>query len=629
VRPVKVLFLLNDGFGIGGTITTTFNLAGALAGRGHEVEVLSTVRRRDVPHLPLHPAVRLMSLVELRPGHPDHVPDDPDRGRPPVHYPKADYRSDDYDLMVERRYARHLGGSDADVVIATRAGLIAYAGRFAPERMIRIGQEHLTRTQQRRQMRLELPRHLRKLDAFVTITARDAEDYRRHVRLGRTELIFIPNSVPVPAVPPSHGRDRIVVAAGRLVAGKRYDLLIRAFATVVAKRPDWQLRVYGQGKVRGELRTLVADLGLHDNVLLMGPYTPIETEWAKGAIAAVPSDREPFGMTLVEAMRCGLPVVSTDAPYGPAEILADGVDGLLTPVGDVDAMAAALLRLIEDDGRRRSMAAAALRNAERYDPSLIAARYEELFERLAARKAARRRWFRRERPAGPPEPALGPAPTAGLPTVDMTAGDPVTGDFVWRRGGTTDRTAAKQGREGQAEGGTDERVPAGGTLTDGDWRLFTTAGEPVRAGRLDTRALIGGMPGVPLPYRDEDGHLVLRVRDRAVYAEVAGVRVEPGGIDLDVRLVGAQARDPVVEARSGGAVRELPGLPVRVPALPAGTWQLWLRPGPGEPAVRIGRHLDDVARKDVAYAFPSATAGGVTMQPQYDRENNFAIRVSG
>ena len=63
---------------------------------------------------------------------------------------------------------------DADVVIATRAGLIAYTARFAPDRMIRIGQEHLTRPQQRKAMREELPIHLRKLDAFVTMTARDA-----------------------------------------------------------------------------------------------------------------------------------------------------------------------------------------------------------------------------------------------------------------------------------------------------------------------------------------------------------------------------------------------------------------------------------------------------------------------
>ena len=619
-RPVKVLFLLNDGFGIGGTITTTFNLGSALAERGHQVEVLSTARRRDMPHLPLHPAVRLMALVEARTEHPDYVGDDPQRGLPPRFYPKADYRSSDYDRMIEERYARYLSASDADVVIATRAGLIAYAGRFAPDRMIKIGQEHLTWLQQRKAMRKELPRHLRKLDAFVTITARDAENYRAHVRLPNTELTFIPNSVPAPSVPPSHGRDKIVVAAGRLVQGKRYDLLIRAFAAVAAERPDWQLRVYGQGKLRNDLRGLVAELGLHDNVLMMGPYTPIETEWAKGAIAAVPSDQEPFGMTLVEAMRCGVPVVSTDAPYGPAEILQDGMDGLLTPVGDEAALAATLLRLINDDAQREAMAAAALKNSDRYDPALIAEQYEQLFDRLAARKAARRHWWpRRERPAAP-QPALGPAPTSAVPTVDalVTAeGELVLADgadLVWWR--------------------DDDKVPVGGDLTEGSWQLRTPDGAAVRAGRLDTRALIPGTATrVQLPYRLSDGCLGLRVWNRPVYAEIGAVLIDADGLRIEGRLVGAEPADPVLELR-GTATRELPGsvtdsgFAVRIGALPAGTWQLWLRYAPGRPAVRLGRFLDDVARKDVAYVLPPIVTGGVTMQPHYDANNEFSIRVT-
>nr|BFE72018.1 hypothetical protein GCM10020092_053190 [Actinoplanes digitatis] len=236
---------------------------------------------------------------------------------------------------------------------------------------------------------------------------------------------------------------------------------------MAAERPDWQLRIYGQGQEAGDLRALVAELGLHDNVLMMGPYTPIETEWAKGAIAAVTSDRESFGMTLVEAMRAGVPVVSTAAPHGPAEILQDGVDGLLTPVGDEAAMAAALLRLINDDAEREAMADAALKNSERYDPALIAERYEQLFERLAARKA-RWRWWHRLQPRPAPQPALGPALTSAVPTVDAQ----VTADgelvlaggagLVWCRG--------------------EDKVPVGGDLTEGNWRLRTQDGAAVRAG---------------------------------------------------------------------------------------------------------------------------------------------------
>ena len=141
----------------------------------------------------------------------------------------------------------------------------------------------------------------------MTITARDAADYREHVRLGSTELAFIPNSVPAPrsAAVARPRQDRGGGRpAGRL---KRYDVLIRAFAKVVAQRPDWQLRIYGHGKLRSDLRAVVHELKVHNNVLMMGGYSPIEPEWAKGSIAAVPSDREPFGMTLVEAMRCGVP----------------------------------------------------------------------------------------------------------------------------------------------------------------------------------------------------------------------------------------------------------------------------------------------------------------------------------
>ncbi len=123
---------------------------------------------------------------------------------------------------------------------------------------------------------------------------------------------------------------------------KRYDLLIRAFGMISDEFPDWQLRIYGDGGEAAKLRGLVTELGLTGRALLMGGFSPIESEWVKGSIAAVTSSAESFGMTLVEAMRCGLPVVSTDCPVGPREILRDGEDGLLVPTGDAPAIASGL-----------------------------------------------------------------------------------------------------------------------------------------------------------------------------------------------------------------------------------------------------------------------------------------------
>ncbi|MCA2212225.1 glycosyltransferase family 4 protein [Jidongwangia harbinensis] len=638
---MKVLFLINNGFGIGGTITTTFNLASALAARGHEVEVLSTLRHRDIPQLPVHPNVKLMALVDTRPAHPDYDAEDPLRGQPAEFYPKADYRSADYDKMIEDRYERFLKTSDADVVIATRAGLIAYVARFAPDRMIRIGQEHLTRRQQRKAMREELPIHINRLDGFVTITKRDAKDYRKHLNLKHTKLLFIPNSVPVPTVPPSDGRAKIVVAAGRLVEGKRYDVLIRGFAKVVPEHPDWQLRIYGLGKLNDELRRLVLELGLHNHVLMMGPYTPIETEWAKGSVAAVPSDREPFGMTLVEAMRCGVPVVSTNAPYGPAEILADDVDGILTPVGDPDAMGDALLRVVSDDEKRRAMAEAALKNSERYDPDPIAERYEQLFAELAERKARRRaRWWSRFLPRRTPGPVtppvlLGPAPTLTVPTATCVAAP--GGELEVRPGPAVPEGTALVWRRigGPAE------IPVGERVSQGIWQLFTADGVEVQAGALDTRALIDHRPEpgqevlVRLPYRLPDGGLGLRVWRRPVHAEVGDVRVDADGVHVDaeafgvsldgaaLKLLGPEGKvvERPLEPTSGTAFR------TTVPALDPGVWGLWLRPADGDP-IRFGRFLDDVARKNVAYVLPAATLGEVKVQPYYEQNNEFSVRVT-
>jgi glycosyltransferase involved in cell wall biosynthesis len=606
---MKVLFLINDGFGIGGTIKTTFNLGAALARRGHDVEVLSTVRRRDVPQMPVDPAIRLMSLVEIRPEHADYDAAAPGRGIPGRVYPRADFKAGDYDRHVEDRYQRFLRTSDADVVIATRPGLIVYAARFAPRHMVRIGQEHLIRGQHRAALRRQMPRHIRKLDAFVTVTARDAEDYRAHVRLRRTRLLFIPNSIPEPGVPPSHGRAKLVVAAGRLVPSKRYDVLVRAFAKVVAERPDWELRIYGHGVEEARLRALVLELGLHNHVRLMGGYTPIEPEWAKASIAAVPSDREPFGMTLVEAMRCGVPVVSTDAPHGPGEILEHGVDGLLTPVGDPDAMGDALLQLINDDELRRSMAAAALRNSARYDPAPIAARYEELFESLAEGKRRRPRWgWSRSGWRRSPEPVtlLGPAPSVTQPALDWDGVAPLPDGMSWQ--------------------------PAAG----GVFRLVRADGSAVQSGLRDTRALLDGPvgPRVELPFRAPDGVLALRVWDRPVCAEVGDVTADADGVHLSGKLFGAPLGDAFLQARNGQHKQDVTvttdgsAFHATVPALPAGTWELWLHPATGREPVRLGRIRDDVVDKRTAFVFPAARVGAVTLQPAYTESNDFSIRAT-
>lgn len=398
---MHISFLLHNAFAVGGTIRTTFNLARALAER-HDVEIVSVFRHREEPTLGAPEGVLLRHLVDLRENSGGYDGGHPDIDRPATVFPRGDGRHRQYSRLTDTRIAEHLRSLTADVVVGTRPGLNCHIARQARRGPVRVGQEHLTLDSHGPRLRREIARRYLLLDAVTTVTEADARAYRSRLRLPGVRVDAVPNSVPAPGVAPADSTGRYVVAAGRLTPVKRYDLLIRAFSTVVAARPDWRLRIYGAGDASGDeratLRALVDERGLHDHVHLMGTVDPLEPEWVKGSIAAVTSTRESFGMTIVEAMRCGVPVVSTDCPHGPREIIEDGVDGRLVPVGDVDAIADALLTLIADDELRRRTGLAALASSARFDPARIAERHEELFAALIARGTRR---------AGPRETVLG------------------------------------------------------------------------------------------------------------------------------------------------------------------------------------------------------------------------------
>ncbi|MFJ9041378.1 glycosyltransferase family 4 protein [Streptomyces sp. NPDC102406] len=381
---MQLSFLIHNAYGIGGTIRTTYNLANTLAEQ-HDVEVVSVFRHREEPVFAVDPRVRLRHLVDIRKDSAGYEGDDPRFKKPAAVFPRQEGRYAQYSALTDRRIAEHLATVDADVVVGTRPGLNVHLVRQTRRGPLRVGQEHLTLDTHSAGLRRRLRGVYPRLDALTTTTEADARAYREKMRLPGVRVAAMPNPVPAPAVAPADGTGKWVVAAGRLAPVKRYDLLIRAFDKVRAERPDWRLRIYGGGKQKDKLRRLIDQLGLYNHVFLMGTAHPLEPEWTKGSVAAVTSTFESFGMTIVEAMRCGLPVVSTDCPHGPGEIIDNGVDGRLVEVGNVDAIAAGLLELINDDALRRQMAARALTHSARFDPARIAERYEDLFGSLTAR----------------------------------------------------------------------------------------------------------------------------------------------------------------------------------------------------------------------------------------------------
>jgi GalNAc-alpha-(1->4)-GalNAc-alpha-(1->3)-diNAcBac-PP-undecaprenol alpha-1,4-N-acetyl-D-galactosaminyltransferase len=179
----------------------------------------------------------------------------------------------------------------------------------------------------------------------------------------------------------------MITAMGRLTAQKGFDLLLTAFAKVAAHHPDWGLTIIGDGPLRCELGELSNQLGLSSRVTFTGLLADPGTVLRSSQLFVMASRFEGFPYAALEALASGLPVIYTDCPSGPREIIRDGVDGLLVPNQDVAALANAMDRLMSDDVERKQLAARAPDVIERFGSEKIVAQWEELFAEVSKTKS--------------------------------------------------------------------------------------------------------------------------------------------------------------------------------------------------------------------------------------------------
>ena len=171
-----------------------------------------------------------------------------------------------------------------------------------------------------------------------------------------------------------------ILAMGRLEPQKGFDLLIAAFGRLAADFSDWGLAILGEGSLRRKLSDQIAALGLVDRLRLPGVTAAPAATLQRGDLFVLSSRYEGFGLALVEAMAAGLPVIATDCPSGPAEIIHPGADGLLVPAEDVAALAAAMAQLMSDPAQRRRLGENARTSARRFDLSTVTQSWERLID---------------------------------------------------------------------------------------------------------------------------------------------------------------------------------------------------------------------------------------------------------
>lgn len=223
---------------------------------------------------------------------------------------------------------------------------------------------------------------VRRFDKFVVLTN---EDRGYWGNLPNIEVI--PNAAMHVSDAYSDVMNKRVIAVGRLDYQKGFDRLIQAWQLVqhTGKFTDWKLDIFGQGEWKEMLQQMIDKAGLQNTVCLNRPTKQIGEEYVKSDMLVMSSNYEGFPMVMIEAMACGLPVVSFDYKCGPKDIIQTGINGLLVPNGDIQALADAMMKVMEDEAYRKMLSLNARKVVDTYSEQAVMSQWIRLFTSITAK----------------------------------------------------------------------------------------------------------------------------------------------------------------------------------------------------------------------------------------------------
>ena len=219
--------------------------------------------------------------------------------------------------------------------------------------------------------------HLEKLDRLVVLTDKDREAWTE-----LSNVVTIPDPLPFVPISVSSLSAKRVVAIARYSHEKGIDLLLEAWSKVEKIQKEWRLDVFGDGE-RTIYEQMIGNLEIdQQRCQLHGRTNDVEYEYSQSSLFVLSSRFEGFGLVIIEAMSCGLPVLAFDCPWGPTEIITDGKDGLLVDNGNVSQLADSIIYLIDHPDVRKQMGEEAKRKSENYRMENLAIVWKNLLEAL-------------------------------------------------------------------------------------------------------------------------------------------------------------------------------------------------------------------------------------------------------
>ncbi len=223
----------------------------------------------------------------------------------------------------------------------------------------------------------KLVSHLRALDKLVVLTESSVKEWPE-----LDNVVMIPDPLPIQVDSKSPLTSKHIVTIGRYSFEKGYDLLLKSWAIVQKEIPDWHLDIYGMGDAAGyKKQAAQLDIDL-SRCHFYGSVSDVQQIYKNSSIFALTSRFEGFGLVLVEAMASGVPVISFACQSGPLELISDGQNGLLVPLGDVSTFAEKLICLIKDADLRASLAEGGLETAQSCSLEKVASQWKAMFDDL-------------------------------------------------------------------------------------------------------------------------------------------------------------------------------------------------------------------------------------------------------
>lgn len=380
---MKIVYCLNSLKYLGGIQRVTIRKANALAILGHEVYIIVTDHASSA--IQIEELAKTVQLIDLK-----------------VNYYEYDWKSRLHSIyssfvkgrIHKRKLKETIEKINPDVVVSVGQSEkyllnnIVFDGvkireiHFVSDYKVRTSSGLLSRLCAWCKTFYDYKINLRSYDQIILLTH---EDYERFWIGSRKKVSIIPNPITVNSIV-STLDNKVVVTVARLSLEKNLISLVESFRLVVAKHPDWILKIYGEGPERNVLIGKINELNLEKNIILEGYTDNVNTQLSKGSIYVSTSLFEGFPLAIVEAISCGLPVVSYESPCGPKEILKDTGAGFLVSMNDIYGLANKINLLIEDDIKRKNMGYNALNRSRLYTESLVMRKWIDLFDRLLKEK---------------------------------------------------------------------------------------------------------------------------------------------------------------------------------------------------------------------------------------------------